>query len=151
MALLTYEQWDAIADAYIPLLGGLSLLCLANTGRISGLSKALGEAVAMGLSVTYVYLLMWIDGVFSLWHALGLDYSTHTALAWVLVIYLSFTGTKALLFSGLSLCLYGGLMAYQQYHSLADMLTTSLVIVPPVFFLLRPLMFRHPPAGIDRR
>lgn len=75
-----------------------------------------------------VYGMLLIDNALQLWPSLGLDYSTHTALAIALVVPLWHCCEHKKLrgFWALSLLAYAGLMRYQQYHSWADMIATAL-------------------------
>ena len=87
------------------------------------------------------YGLMFLDNKLQLWPALGLDYSTHTAVALVLVVYLLANSPKAPWFWLTSLVGYVLLMLYQRYHTVADIMTTAIVVailyLPVVFVLFR--------------
>jgi hypothetical protein len=74
------------------------------------------------------YGLMFIDARYQIWPTLGLDYSTHTAVALVMIIFLCIAVRKyALVWAGSLMC-YFLLMLYQEYHSIADIITTGLVV-----------------------
>lgn len=137
---MTYETLDTIADAYTPIIAlcclGIILLSLQHNRKRCWL---LGAALLCGLVVAYG--LMAIDQQCSLWPRWGLDYSTHTAVSLVLVIFLVVT-TKhpwGLISIG-SLSAYFLLMLYQKYHTVEDILTTavvvSLVFIPIITRLL---------------
>ena len=87
------------------------------------------------------YGLIFLDNKLQLWPALGLDYSTHTAVALVLVVYLLANSLKASWFWLTSLVGYVLLMLYQRYHTVADIMTTAIVVailyLPVVFVLFR--------------
>jgi len=127
-----YQQLDYIADLYIPILALLSLgsvlLQVRPSWRSVGRPAArLGLLLALIFSV---YLLMFTDLHFSLWLKMdGLDYSTHTALSLVLIIFLveAHRAYKILLIG--SFISYLILMLFQRYHSVADIVVTALVIM----------------------
>ena len=73
------------------------------------------------------YGLMFIDNLLRLWPSVGLDYSTHTAAALAFVIYLTLLKPQLKFLWSISLIAYCVLMRYQQYHSIADMITTAAV------------------------
>lgn len=134
--MLTYEQLDFIADLYIPVIGFISLFFLVNVFRSLGLLKALINAALLAGAVVYIYVLMFVDQHFLLWQSLGLDYSTHTALALVFVVFLALKGFRLMVVSVLSMLFYAGLMVYQDYHSVLDIVSTCGVVVPGVVWLL---------------
>lgn len=130
--MLSYETLDTIADSYTPLLGAISLLLVASAlifkrWRLAGL-RSLG--ICTGLIVAYG--LMFLDDRYHIWPAVGLDYSTHTAVALVLVTYLAFFTRKLAAFWIVSLLSYFGLMLYQHYHTVADIVTTVAVVSIPM-------------------
>ncbi len=127
--VLTVDQWAWVADIYSPLLVLFTLI------RLAGLLAA---------SLVYIYLLMWIDRSLGIWQAMDWDYSTHTAFALVFVMYLARISLVALLVSGLSLCLYAGLMMYLHYHSLVDILSTTFAVAPVVYALKRLELEKKP-------
>lgn len=122
------------ADAYTP---ALLVLALINTV----ISWRHGDKLR-GLWLAYfaiiVYGLMFADLRFSIWSAMGLDFSTHTAAALALVVYNSLQKNilvKILLV--ISLLLYGCVMDVLDYHSWSDMFSTAFVIgifLTPVLF-----------------
>ena len=139
--MLSYATLDAIADAYTPLL---ALACLAILlrplralqWRVLGLrmtSLAAGALVAYGL--------MFLDNWLAIWPMAQLDYSTHTAVALVLVIFLSRSWPASRLWCWVSLCAYGLLMLFQRYHSVADILTTAVVVA--VMYLRADLLIHR--------
>ncbi len=140
--MLDYHTLDNIADSYTPLL---ALLCVGFLAK-SAYKKYFSRVKVQGLFVIYSLLvsygIMAWDNQFTVWPALGLDYSTHTAVAFSLVASLCLMFKPlakwcvASLFS--SLLMYGALMKYQNYHSYTDMLSTALVVA--VF--LAPLFVR---------
>lgn len=138
--MLTYEQWDTIADVYIPLLLLLSLCHLAYFISKKEIRKAATIFTATVLSVFYIYAWMFLDQALLIWPSFSvagqvLDYSTHTALAWVFVCQLIMINKTSLYASVVSMVLYLALMLYQQYHSIADMVTTTAVVLPILYVL----------------
>lgn len=136
---MTYEQLDTIADAYIPclLLGNLvsvALITRRQGARRGGLSLAV-----LLIAVGGVYSVMLADHHLNLWPSLGLDYSTHTALALVAASSLTFWRRGIILTVSLSLLAYCGLMRYQAYHTVADMLSTAAALLPVAYWQLRTL------------
>ena len=133
--MLTYDQLDMIADAYIPALVIVSMVVLTASVFTCGMKRKRIEIAALSSAVCIVYSVMLLDNAFKIWPLLGLDYSTHTALALVFVLYLSTKNKTFLLWSLCSFLLYVLLMLYQQYHTVADIFSTVVVLLP-VFWLL---------------
>jgi len=126
--MLDYQTLDTIADAYTPLL---ALVCLGLLTK-AGYQKQFSQLKILGLFVIYSLLvsygiMVW-DNQFNMWPALGLDYSTHTAVAFSLMASLCLMHKPLSKYWVTSLFLYGALMKYQNYHSYADMLSTALVV-----------------------
>ena len=132
---MTYQQLDAIADSYIPLLGILTLVWLLTKASRLGIKSALIETVTTSLGVMYIYALMFLDAYFTAYASIGLDYSTHTALALVFVTTLAFIGKQVRRITVISMVCYCLLMLYQGYHTLADMALTSLMTLPVLVWL----------------
>lgn len=158
---LSYRQWDAIADSYIPLLVLLNVMHLVlyvlhgthcfKAFIFQYLKQSSIHIACILLCLIWVYGLMFIDNALKIWPAFSydghiLDYSTHTALAWVFSCYLFFVyqqrfklvSVLLLITMGLYLCL----MKFQNYHTFADMLTTSLVVLPPMVFVFKTVTGR---------
>ena len=133
--MFTYQQLDFIADSYIPVLFFISLFIFAVDIFRNGFKKHCLQLGSVVLSVLIVYLVMAVDNRFEIWPKFDLDYSTHTALALVFVIFLSSRGTLALTLSVLSFVLYIALMIYQKYHTFDDIFSTALFLAP-IFCLL---------------
>jgi hypothetical protein len=127
----SFETLDAIADSVNPLLGLLALtwpwLRWCRQWRLAAL-----HVVATLLSVAFAYGITALDRANGWWQSWGLDFSTHTAVCVALIvalcaINLSLAGWWIGLFSA-----YVALMLYQEYHSVADVVTTASVVAPPV-------------------
>lgn len=136
--MLTYEQWDMIADAYIPSLALIYFVIIGykiyqRQYRIVSMHTAITL-----LSSVVVYGLMFFDRAMHIWSQFTLDYSTHTALALVFVhsIWHITSNIKKFLrvYVGLSFVSYLLLMKWMAYHSALDMLTTILALTP--FFVI---------------
>ena len=167
MSQLSYQQWDAIADSYIPLLAllcavHLSYFFLKGTacfkhGILAYSKQTALRILAIILSIIWVYTLMFLDENLKIWPSITigeqvLDYSTHTALALVFNCYLfcSALSSQPLLsfIITLSMVLYLLLMKYQNYHTFADMFTTTMIVLPPMYLIMkkstRPFVIHTP-------
>lgn len=140
--MLSYEQWDLIADSYIPLL---LLFILGWNAKRWQQGRETHDVVnhlnAVGLSVVLIYLLMAIDNRLMLWAMVDADYSTHTALALVFVSYLSLSAPRWRLPAVLSLLAYLALMLFQRYHTVTDILLTAMVVIP-LLVVVQKRLFR---------
>ena len=140
--MLNYETLDAIADAYIPLLALLAFGMV-----VSGLWMAQWKLSAIKLlsliGIAFVsYGFMMLDAYFNIGPIFYLDYSTHTAVSLGLIIFLYFNARRlAIVWIGSSI-LYLMLMLYQQYHTIADILVTGVVVGFPVWWLISYLARR---------
>ncbi len=122
-----------VADTYTPILlitAVIDVVLRWRAGSHFHGFRLLGVAVV-------VYGWMFADKYFQLWAQVGLDYSTHTAAAFALVVSISINKsifTKILL--GLSLLIYGCLMFVLSYHSWSDMFITAVIVggcLAPIF------------------
>ncbi|MDE1465291.1 hypothetical protein [Spartinivicinus poritis] len=128
--MLSYEVLDFIADSYIPLVIIYALLLIGLVAINKGLKLALTYLLVLGAGIIPVYIIWYLDNRLQLWPTLELDYSTHTALALTVVVYLVIYKQKYVNYFVASLIAYGLLMLYQQYHTLLDIITTAVVILP---------------------
>ncbi|WP_396586955.1 hypothetical protein [Bermanella sp. R86510] len=133
--MLSYNQWDNVADAYIPLLALITLLFLLKDLVKLNFQRPLKQLLWIFISGCFIYGVMALDNAIRIWPALGLDYSTHTALALVFVIFFVLQKSIPAIVSVISFILYGWLMVYLNHHSIADILTTALVVTPVIFIL----------------
>ncbi len=130
--MFSYDTLDTIADSYSPLLFIACVIRGAfrfkNNDRLVSLKGVAG--------ILLCYLVMVIDNRFLFWQSLGLDYSTHSSVAFALAYFLVHrkwrSGILQLAVTA-SLLAYYGLEIYQQYHSLADIVSTLVVIWPMIF------------------
>ncbi|WP_299492611.1 hypothetical protein [uncultured Shewanella sp.] len=132
---MTYQEWGVIADSYIPLLGISFIITIVRTSLRQNWATAKQPIFGILLSICFIYGLMWLDQIMTIWPRLGLDYSTHTALALVFVVYFSLQSTKQCFWAIFSMVLYCLLMRYQQYHSVIDIITTSIITLPIIYLV----------------
>jgi len=126
---VTYQQLDAIADGVNPALAILAFVLpfLVRPSRQYGRFAFL---LSTGVSMAAMYAIAWVDRAVGLWSAFRLDYSGHTGFAAVLVFSLFAWNRRLGTVLVIVLAGYIALMLYQEYHTIADILTTALVIVP---------------------
>jgi hypothetical protein len=93
--------------------------------------RAAGRVAALfAVGLVLVYGMMLVDNRLGFWHAAGLDYSTHTAVALMLTVVLVVALRRWwVLWSALALA-YLALCVYQRYHSIADVVTTAVYLLP---------------------
>jgi TRAP-type uncharacterized transport system fused permease subunit len=133
--MLSNDQLDAIADAVDPLLLLLTLaLPVLASPRLSWWQR-IWFYLAAGIGIGNVYLWRWLDEIYRLWPSVGLDYSTHTALAVTLIVSLAELRRRWLCWLLPLLFAYAILMRYLNYHSFMDVFTTTAVIVPFTYFI----------------
>lgn len=135
---MTYETLDFIADSFIPLAFALSLAGVffpagTKSPRARGIIIRVGVLIVL---LALAYAVMVLDAVFSIWPYFGLDYSTHTAVYLNLSLFLCLSLRRYAYFWCVMLVVYLGLMRYQQYHSVADMLSTGLVLIFPALGII---------------
>lgn len=130
--MFSYDSLSTIADSYTPLL---FIGCI-----ISGVfrfKKNDSAASLKGLAgVLLCYLVMVLDHHFLFWASLGLDYSTHSSVAFALAYFLVHGEWRQGILRfvvAASLLAYYWLEIYQQYHSLADIVMTIIVVWPVIF------------------
>lgn len=124
--MLNFATLDLIADLYLPLLGVACVAALALAVRRGAAARPLITLLALGMLATYGW--MALDWWLGIWPALGMDYSTHTALGLVLVLFVwrVHPGWRGM--AVITLLTYCVLMRYQRYHTFADMITTLIVV-----------------------
>ena len=124
-----FEILDLVADSYNPLILLIALVLSLRAIHEKKIVKALRNIGMLLVTIIPVYALMLIDKKVEIWLSMGLDYSTHTALAAVITMYIA-KETRFALQIFTSTALYIGLMLYQEYHTLLDIVSTLVVIVP---------------------
>lgn len=114
-----------IADLYNPVLLIISLFVCVQMWKQG--HRLYWSHLAVAAFV--VYIVMFLDKWLGIWAHLHLDYSTHTAAALGMIMFISAKQSmqvKATL--GISLIIYVAIMNFLNYHSLADMVTTAIFI-----------------------
>ena len=127
--MLSYSMLDTIADAYVPALALFSLLWVSKSVFIQEWKSAVGQVCLLSYVLVVAYGWMLIDNRFGIWPSYGHDYSTHTAVALGLACFLLCMPKPQWQLILFSLASYGLLMFYQQYHTVADMVSTSVVVI----------------------
>jgi hypothetical protein len=134
--MISYETLDRIADAYIPLLALASVIAIGANIVSSRWRLAGSRVLSVGIGLFIAYGLMFLDHQLNLWPAVGLDYSTHTAVSLVFVGFLALEIRRwAILWTG-SFAGYLLLMMYQGYHTGLDIVSTSAAVGIPVVWVL---------------
>jgi membrane-associated phospholipid phosphatase len=139
-----------VADSLNPLLGFLAILIAIREWQ--GSSRR-GSAFVTGttLALAGIYVVRFLNIVFSVWRQWGGHYSTHSAFATCVVISLAFwcpRRRKALL---AVLVAYLALVVVMAYHSVMDVLTSSVVaclITVPCQVIVRKVAS---PLGVKAR
>jgi len=136
------ELLSKVADYYIPFL----LLVTLGVGTLEIMRGYRWFWVKLFASAILVFSVMLLDYKVHVWAVVGLDYSTHTALALALVVFIgaglqSRMGWVFLLTSFLA---YLELLFYLGYHSWADMGLTVAVIGAGLLLIYRLLPSRIP-------
>ncbi|WP_189416628.1 hypothetical protein [Cellvibrio zantedeschiae] len=112
---------DFVADTYTPLLLLVAVLEIYRSWKKNNRAHLLYFIYA----VTIVYALMFADARWSLWASWGLDYSTHSAAAFCLVVIMClYKGARTWVIALSTLIAYGLLMHILNYHSWMDMFTS---------------------------
>lgn len=131
-----YETLDTIADAYNPFLFIIALI-----QSIAWMIQ--GEWyvwIKLLISAGIVYGVKYLDTVFKLWESFHLDYSTHTAVAVSLALYLVHKNTHRKIYAATlysSLLGYILLMLYQRYHTVQDIMSTACFIIICLIFVYK--------------
>lgn len=130
----SFETLDAIADSVNPVLGLVALTWPWLQWRGQWRLAALHVLVTL-LSVAFAYAITALDRANGWWQSWGLDFSTHAAVCVALIvalcsINLSLAGWWVGVFG-----VYVALMLYQEYHGVADIVTTAAAIAPVVIGL----------------
>ncbi len=125
---MLFRIFDGIADATNILLFVWLLVVLIMGTR----SRAIGAPawLASVLSIAVVYIVKAIDGKLDLWERLGADYSTHSALAAALVVSLCFLAPSRRAVALGVFAAYELLIFLLGFHSMLDIVTTLIVVVP---------------------
>lgn len=127
---MNHEAWGIVADIYIPLLILLiafELLC--GNKQLQSRKTVFGfRLVLLVLMLGSAFGFMTIDNIYNLWPKMASDYSTHSAVSLVLVVFYCVLKPKFLIFGAASLLFYFFLMVFLQYHTVFDIFSTVFVI-----------------------
>ncbi|WP_318400698.1 hypothetical protein [Photobacterium leiognathi] len=132
---MTYQQWALIADIYTPVI---ALVCFISILRLMLKGSMQQGLIRLGLvilSTIFIYTMMFIDNILHIWPAFGLDYSTHTAIALVFVAYFIVYKSRLMYLMLISMFSYALIMVHQHYHTVADILTTTVFILPVLLLI----------------
>ena len=129
---MSQEALSIVADIYIPLITLMIVVELTLTNKsLEGNQHLLKFRLPLLIgSLASAFGLMVVDNIFQLWASLGLDYSTHSAVALGLVLFLRLLRPTAYIYYLVSLLLYFCLMVLLRYHTVLDILSTVLIILP---------------------
>lgn len=128
--MFDYHTLDAVADAFNPATGLLSLGLIAHPALRRDWRAAGARAFAFAAMLAVVYTLLFVDRAWEPRAAFGVGYSTHTALAIAVTVFnAAHLRSLAALWIGLLLA-YASLIVVQGYHGVADLVATGLVIAP---------------------
>jgi len=114
-----------LCETFIPLLAGALIWAGVRSAR-PPLALYAGTLAALAL----VYLLTWADRRQGWWAGWGLDFSTHTAIATVLVVALGFHGWRWLAAGAVALAGYAFVMVSLGYHTPPDIATSAVAVLP---------------------
>lgn len=140
--MLSFELLDKLADSYTPLLG-VTWLALVGRPLISKHWRQALWRLFFGLfALVIAYSLMWADHAFLWWRAIGLDYSTHSAVALALAVVIGTSSRRFAIPVAVTLFIYFALMIYQRYHTVADIASTVAALAGPLAALAYALLGR---------
>lgn len=132
----SFELLDKVADAYTPLLGVAWLALIGQSAIFRQWRRAFWRLV-LGLSALVIaYSFMWADNAFLWWPSVGLDYSTHSAVALALAAAIGASSPGLRLPVAATVLAYFLLMLHQQYHTVADIVSTSAAVAAPLAALV---------------
>ena len=140
--MTSFEVLDAIADAYNPTQGIIWLCTLASAGIARAWRVLAYRTAFVILGLVAIRALEIADYTTQAFAAVGLDFSSHTAIAALMAIYLVALYPRYwLLWSG-SLAAYVALMRYQGYHTMLDVVAT-LVVAGSLIGMMAPWFWRR--------
>jgi hypothetical protein len=93
-------------------------------------------------ALVIAYSFMWADNAFLWWPSVGLDYSTHSAVALALAAAIGASSPGLRLPVAATVLAYFLLMLHQQYHTVADIVSTSAAVAAPLAALVYVLRGR---------
>ncbi|WP_318477519.1 hypothetical protein [Photobacterium leiognathi] len=132
---MTYQQWALIADVYTPMIAMACFISILRVMLKGSMQQGLTRLGLVILSTIFIYTMMFIDNILHIWPAFGLDYSTHTAIALVFVAYFIVYKSRLMHLMVISMFSYALIMVHQHYHTVADILTTTVFILPVLLLI----------------
>lgn len=146
--MTSYELLDHVADSVNPTLGLLSLslpwLRVYRTRPPSPWMRILGTLLCVGIA----YVGQAFDSLTGAWPSMSLDYSGHSAVCTALLVSLAHLSRRWLAASIVIGISYAALMMYQQYHTLADIVTTAVPVGLACVVLWRFICRRSSRKGV---
>lgn len=126
-----------IADLYTPLLVLVWAYSLVGFG--CNRRQWLESSAVLCLLALPVLIVIVGDLVWRWWPERQLDFSTHTAVALLLVVAIGWVAHQyhrslaviIYLAGAVSLCAYAGIMVWMHYHTVADIVTTAVIVGVP--------------------
>ena len=122
-----------LCEGMIPLLG----VALVMTGYRQ---RPLAIVARLAAALAWVYLFHFGDMQFKVWKGWGLNFSAHTGVALAVGCTLAALGRPWAILTLVVWFAYAALMIHLDYHSMADILSTSAAVLPGTIaaqFLLR--------------
>lgn len=127
--IMNFETLDTIADAYIPLLF-IFTLAISTYSLWKNRDLLKPRVFSLIYISIVVYGCRYLDEYFQLFKRFNWDYSTHTAASALLATLLCVLIPKYRFPLIFSLVGYFYLMLYQEYHTLIDIGTTLILVLP---------------------
>ncbi|MEC6881692.1 hypothetical protein [Photobacterium piscicola] len=129
---MTFEQWAFITDLYTPMIVIICVISMVKLEREQGMRSGLFSLSGVLLSMAFIYAVMFVDNTLEIWPAFNLDYSTHTAIALVFIGYFIVYTPKLRGVMVFSIVGYALLMIHQKYHTLSDIISTTIIVMPVI-------------------
>ena len=130
-----FKVLGGLADlTNIVLMAWLLIILLRGTkkGALNGKNW-----LAIVLAIASVYIIKTLDSKLHIWERLSLNYSTHSALAAALVFAICWLDKKHRILALTVFVAYEVLQMLLGFHSLLDILSTLLIVVPLIGLCLR--------------
>ncbi len=126
---MIHDLAHGVADALAPLLVLLALLNPAIRPPLGDRRAVRRYFTAAALGVAGIYLVALVDFALGLWSQAGLDYSKHTAFATTLALTIWRSRPNWIWALGAVLLLNAALLLALGFHSLGDIVTSTIVAV----------------------
>lgn len=127
--MTTYQIIDIICDSINPALVILIVSLVLYSFYKRRYTTGLIIFAELVLVLMLAYGIRGIDNSLHIWTSFNSDYSTHTAVCVAALFVLSHAIGRVHYWIGLFLG-YAVLMVYQQYHTILDITSTTLVVAP---------------------